>query len=974
MDAKTERIYRNSVETIDRLQDAHSGDHIATCVFLQLSLALVLLFIEIVIVALGGIGSILLRLSALLPIASIPLLFRVVKHRYRGILIVIGTSLAASLLASNFLFGEARLIPRDFRIIEPIFVLTYLSYTTVTLPWALGMQMLLGAVLAFVGFCLFVLSNASRSDVYLEVFLSTIKVNGLELLLLCVAIISSIIVAALVQRHRLVYLSKFLSDLGQYSSAAKTRHGTKVGDVIAGIGKIPSDSRFGFEAKRIERMVLVLLVLITMSSLVFVVLLGDVSYMRAGVAMLWLFWGGLFLLSKRDVPRSHIGYFGALLALLLLLLAGGMTFYLFSKQQVWGVVPIGLVACIGLIPWAISELAPLIIAGLLVGLNFVHVGGYGLMGVSFFTATCIFMVLLSMVSYGSIRERYLLTEFSRSIVHCRAAEEFLRVLADYLTTLFSSHGALVSKGTGHLEVVRDARAYVLNGMEWPIDRRNPESDAPVDGEFSVNIRVLDWLPSPLEFFDRRFGVFFANHGILIELNVPGFLQTETIFPADMPGKMELNRSALVFVALRMPIAKFIQRSHLNLARALGDQVSLGFEYLYEKYLRSASERRARNSAADHSYEMSLLVHEINNSIQDVISSCEMALEDCSVDFKSERKSRDERDEKKKASNVVSYLRRIGVTARTMATVVSDIEREREFEKKEGLSPREFVDLRQVMQDSLSFARIRAQRRRIMVEVDLGGQEDVWVRVSSRDHLETAVRTLLNNGIAYSKPSSTLSVALRYSDAWVWMDFTDTGPGFSKEEAKSILSYGAASSGTGRATGDSSLWRCRCFAEAQGGGLDVSSGGAGKGSTFVLTLPRGSKPASVDAVTDEKPWALMIDDEQAVTQSYARIARAFNLVPVIAHTIAAAREAIDTGKRPAFVITDLRVGEDGDGYEMVRLLREKYGLALPILVVSGSSDFDFGDDIEKLGKTQFVSKPIGQRELYEKIQLLVHERI
>ena len=56
----------------------------------------------------------------------------------------------------------------------------------------------------------------------------------------------------------------------------------------------------------------------------------------------------------------------------------------------------------------------------------------------------------------------------------------------------------------------------------------------------------------------------------------------------------------------------------------------------------------------------------------------------------------------------------GNNARSMATVVSDAKRKRELERLVDLSPREIVEVEEVLQELTAFAAVRAERKRIEV--------------------------------------------------------------------------------------------------------------------------------------------------------------------------------------------------------------------------------------------------------------------
>ena len=116
-----------------------------------------------------------------------------------------------------------------------------------------------------------------------------------------------------------------------------------------------------------------------------------------------------------------------------------------------------------------------------------------------------------------------------------------------------------------------------------------------------------------------------------------------------------------------------------------------------------------------------------------------------------------------------------------------------------------------------------------------------VLVTDGDRVFQIVSNLLANAIQWTPEGGTVGLALTADAAEVRVTVTDTGPGIAPEERERIfLPFWSGHGGHGGGTG-LGLPIARELASALGGSLGVDST-PGKGSRFVLVLPRTTQPA------------------------------------------------------------------------------------------------------------------------------------
>ena len=119
-------------------------------------------------------------------------------------------------------------------------------------------------------------------------------------------------------------------------------------------------------------------------------------------------------------------------------------------------------------------------------------------------------------------------------------------------------------------------------------------------------------------------------------------------------------------------------------------------------------------------------------------------------------------------------------------------------------------------------------------------QDVAI-AGSRDALKQVILILLDNAIKYTPPHGHIRVATSATPQWVSISVTDNGPGIEPELVPHIFERfyrgDAARRGSGVGLG---LAIAKALVEAQRGRIEVQSE-TGKGSSFIITLPRASAP-------------------------------------------------------------------------------------------------------------------------------------
>jgi signal transduction histidine kinase len=154
-----------------------------------------------------------------------------------------------------------------------------------------------------------------------------------------------------------------------------------------------------------------------------------------------------------------------------------------------------------------------------------------------------------------------------------------------------------------------------------------------------------------------------------------------------------------------------------------------------------------------------------------------------------------------------------------------------------------VDLRRLVAELLDEHRGRATTKGLNLSADFSGE--IGTIHTDETRVRQILANLLSNAIKYT-PGGSVSVSVRTRDQewrggegpWVTIDVTDTGPGLSDVQERSLFrEYYRAETSAGTEGTGIGLPISRRLARALGGDLTVDSV-VGKGSTFSVWLPAG----------------------------------------------------------------------------------------------------------------------------------------
>lgn len=237
--------------------------------------------------------------------------------------------------------------------------------------------------------------------------------------------------------------------------------------------------------------------------------------------------------------------------------------------------------------------------------------------------------------------------------------------------------------------------------------------------------------------------------------------------------------------------------------------------------------------------------------------------------------------------------------------------------------------------------------------------------SDQTLLFRVLSNLISNALRYTDRGGVL-VACRKSGKHIHFEVWDTGIGIPADQHERIFEefYQLHNPERDRAKGlGLGLATVRRITELLDHQLTMRSA-PGKGSMFRLTLPfehvlQGAKPSVTDEVVVpdllRNKTIVVVDDEATVRQGMESLLLSWGCACVAA---AEPEQVLDeiNGRRPDFIIADLRLRNGRSGIDAIKELRARLGGAIPAIVISGDTATEQLQAVSAAGLTM-LHKPL-----------------
>ena len=248
-------------------------------------------------------------------------------------------------------------------------------------------------------------------------------------------------------------------------------------------------------------------------------------------------------------------------------------------------------------------------------------------------------------------------------------------------------------------------------------------------------------------------------------------------------------------------------------------------------------------------------------------------------------------------------------------------------------------------------------------------EGQWV-ASDAMLLEQVLANLVSNALRYTSRGGVL-LSARKRSAGLALEVWDTGCGIAAADQSRIfeefvqLDNRERDRRKGLGLGLAIALRSAALVN---GVLTVSSS-PGRGSRFALTQPLASPPVPRGLTTGHEGHAtpelmrshdlpiLIVEDDASVRSALADLLTRWNVSFVAVADGAAAHAEVGSGHRFGLILSDYRLGDDIDGLELIRTLREAHPAPSPaVALITG--DFD----ATLIGRAHQQEVPVLQKPL------------
>ena len=278
--------------------------------------------------------------------------------------------------------------------------------------------------------------------------------------------------------------------------------------------------------------------------------------------------------------------------------------------------------------------------------------------------------------------------------------------------------------------------------------------------------------------------------------------------------------------------------------------------------------------------------------------------------------------------------------------------------------KEIVSLTDLISHALDICRpaVSQDRHELLVTIP---EEPVFLEVDVT-RVSQILCNLLTNAAKYSEPETPIELAIRAEPQAIEIRIRDHGIGIPAHELENVFNmFMQVDRSLERSRGGLGVGLAivKRLAELHGGSVEAHSEGPGRGSVFIVRLPRPH--AATAPVNNHSPQAaahltrrrvLVVDDNIDAARSTAALMKLLGHEVSIAHDGAAGVEAASQ-MRPDLILLDIGMPRL-NGYEAARMIRAlPWGRSVQLVAVTGWGQIEDRELSKAAGFDTHLVKPV-----------------
>jgi PAS domain S-box-containing protein len=287
--------------------------------------------------------------------------------------------------------------------------------------------------------------------------------------------------------------------------------------------------------------------------------------------------------------------------------------------------------------------------------------------------------------------------------------------------------------------------------------------------------------------------------------------------------------------------------------------------------------------------------------------------------------------------------------------------------------KDYVELRSIVEMAIETARPLIEAKRHTVTLNLPADA---VRLEADPlRLSQVISNLLTNAAKYTDAGGQITLAARLEGDELLISVKDTGIGLSAATIPGLFTmFSQVNSAIDRAEGGLGIGLAlvKGLVTLHGGEVSASSEGLGRGSEFLVRLPRGVAAAQSEPVaaanqslglsqTASRGKLLVVDDNRDAATTLAAVLELYGYTVM---TVYSGAEALEVGARLRPQVVLLDIGMPGmSGYETARRIRlEAWGRHTTLIAVTGWGQDDDKRKAQVVGFDHHLTKPVDPDDL------------